>query len=336
MKDRLAEFDFIKGIMISLMVFGHISYVGTFKEEFKIINFLIYQFHMPVFLLMSGYFMNSKNSLWQNFKKIKYIAYLYFIFTSIYIFLLYFLHILGISTSNQVEQMTLLFFLKQVFFNPIGAYWYLHNLVIYYLFFCAVNHCFSKKNINLLIVMGIISILLLFYGDYFGFRHVSAIFLFLGMILKNQRIKFLKGFWLIVPITIILINQWMNFNPVINNNSIYRYIIYQLPTSLILTIVMIGFLISVGKIFLDYVLIRWITFLGINSLSILLFHAYFINCFKLFDQIFIKIDSSGLLYVSATTICSLLLSISISWILDFLKVSKFVLGGNKIFHELPS
>jgi fucose 4-O-acetylase-like acetyltransferase len=34
MKNRLAEFDFIKGVMICLMVFGHISYLGTLQEEF--------------------------------------------------------------------------------------------------------------------------------------------------------------------------------------------------------------------------------------------------------------------------------------------------------------
>lgn len=52
---RNLNIDISKGIAIILMVIGHSSYP---TELYKI----IYSFHMPLFYLLSGYFMN-KNSL---------------------------------------------------------------------------------------------------------------------------------------------------------------------------------------------------------------------------------------------------------------------------------
>jgi fucose 4-O-acetylase-like acetyltransferase len=336
MKGRLAEFDFIKGVMISLMVFGHISYVGTLQEEFKFINFLIYQFHMPVFLLMSGYFISCKNSFRQNLSKIKYIASLYLIFASSYVVLLYLLNSHGVATSNKVEEMTLFIFLKQIFLEPIGAYWYLHNLIIYYLLFFAARYVFPDNHKKFLILMGIIAIVLLFYGNYVGFKYPSSVFLFLGTFFKIKRIKFLQGFWLLIPFVLISISQCIAFDPSQIYTSSYKYIIYQLPISLILTISIIGSLISISNKFAKSRVNSLFCFTGINSLSILLFHVYFINLFQMFEQFFINLDSSGLVYVLTVTIGSLMLSILFAWGLDLFKVNQFILGGNTIFQKAPT
>ncbi|MEJ2468340.1 MAG: acyltransferase family protein, partial [Campylobacterales bacterium] len=55
MKKRLIELDAIKGVAIILMVYGHITYLGNLKALQGDIKAFIYTFHMPLFLLISGY-----------------------------------------------------------------------------------------------------------------------------------------------------------------------------------------------------------------------------------------------------------------------------------------
>ena len=50
---RLAEFDVLKGIGILLVVLGH----TTISDPMK---YMIYCFHMPLFVAVSGYFFHPK------------------------------------------------------------------------------------------------------------------------------------------------------------------------------------------------------------------------------------------------------------------------------------
>jgi fucose 4-O-acetylase-like acetyltransferase len=56
--DRDAWFDNIKGILIFLVVFGHIiqKYIHTRNSYIYMIFVIIYCFHMPLFIFLSGYF----------------------------------------------------------------------------------------------------------------------------------------------------------------------------------------------------------------------------------------------------------------------------------------
>lgn len=65
-KKRDYCFDFIKGILIFLVVYGHaiqMSGLGDFKEN--PINIWIYSFHMPLFIAISGFF--SQKTIHQSF-----------------------------------------------------------------------------------------------------------------------------------------------------------------------------------------------------------------------------------------------------------------------------
>lgn len=50
--------DAIKGLLISLVVIGHIL-LGSLGDN--IIRYLIYSFHMPAFFFVSGYLINIEN-----------------------------------------------------------------------------------------------------------------------------------------------------------------------------------------------------------------------------------------------------------------------------------
>ena len=62
MLERDCSFDFVRGVLIYLVVFGHVivvsgqitsDAVGIGKD---IVFSLIYSFHMPLFVFISGYF----------------------------------------------------------------------------------------------------------------------------------------------------------------------------------------------------------------------------------------------------------------------------------------
>ena len=55
MVKRFENIDFIKGVLIMLVVMGHIIQALDSNYEKNFIYFFIYSFHMPLFMSVSGY-----------------------------------------------------------------------------------------------------------------------------------------------------------------------------------------------------------------------------------------------------------------------------------------
>lgn len=60
-KARIEEFDIAKGISILCVILGHL---GIYN-----VNRIVFTFHMPIFFLISGYFISTKNSFEEFLKK---------------------------------------------------------------------------------------------------------------------------------------------------------------------------------------------------------------------------------------------------------------------------
>lgn len=56
MKERDHSIDILKGIGILLVIMGHCDIFGR-------ISGLIYSFHMPLFIILSGYFFSYKDDI---------------------------------------------------------------------------------------------------------------------------------------------------------------------------------------------------------------------------------------------------------------------------------
>ena len=71
MKDREPLFDNVKIILMMLVVFGHVLAIGT-SDRFNLSTYnLIYSFHMPLFIFVSGYFTKiRKEDFWYGILKI--------------------------------------------------------------------------------------------------------------------------------------------------------------------------------------------------------------------------------------------------------------------------
>ena len=58
-RHRIEELDYLKCLLIVLMISFHLVYIG---ESYPYAKQVVYTFHMPVFLILSGYLMNVEKS----------------------------------------------------------------------------------------------------------------------------------------------------------------------------------------------------------------------------------------------------------------------------------
>lgn len=66
-QNRNSEFDVLKGILIILVILGHWLEYGLGNYLNRVVFNYIYLFHMPLFILISGYF--SKKTDKKNVQK---------------------------------------------------------------------------------------------------------------------------------------------------------------------------------------------------------------------------------------------------------------------------
>ena len=137
--DRLRWLDALKGWAILLVVFGHVlsGYLdaGTYPEayySFYHVRTWIYSFHMPLFFLISGYTFTL--AYWRE-GRLDRPRWGRQLFNLVYIYLLF--SILHWSVKQlfpgSVNETYTLEDLKRIFLVPLGNFWYLYVLVIFYL-----------------------------------------------------------------------------------------------------------------------------------------------------------------------------------------------------------
>jgi len=132
---RSSYWDNIKGLLILLTVFAHILF--QLQDSFSEINEtvdIIYMFHMPAFVFVSGFFGKSKRS--QSFSGIMELVFLYFIFNSTMGFIYGFESLL----------------------KPMYSYWYFIALIAWRV---TAHHIAKFREINLILL-----IIALFVGFY--------------------------------------------------------------------------------------------------------------------------------------------------------------------------
>ncbi len=126
-RTRNHHWDNIKSVLIILTVFAHILY--QLQDVSPIINYIvdiIYFFHMPAFIFVSGYFGKSERS--HSAESILRFVFLFFIFNSAYGFIYGFDSLL----------------------KPLVSYWYLVALVFWRLI---THHISSTKHIVLVLFL---------------------------------------------------------------------------------------------------------------------------------------------------------------------------------------
>lgn len=197
-KGRIEFVDRLKGFAILLVVFGHVAerylefdLYPEYSVFYSILYKVVYSFHMPLFMMISGYlfsysYVSSDFFLSEKRAKAHWIdlALVYLAMSVIaYVFKLMFSKVVLVS----IEPLSL----ALIAIKPIGYLWYLHTLLIVY----AVTAYVVKKHINYRLWMAISIVLCListFVGGQFFFARTIGLvfryelFFFVGYLLEKM------------------------------------------------------------------------------------------------------------------------------------------------------
>lgn len=190
---RSKYFDNAKFILIFLVVFGHM--ISPYKDQDKVLFTLytvIFLFHMPAFILISGYFAKGFKNKGYLLKSVQKILIPYFIFQIIYS-VVYFL--VG-------KEKTLEFDL----FQPHWSLWFLLSLFFWNL----LLYVFARlKWVGLLIAV-LLGIAIGYFEHAGSFMSISRTFVFfpyflLGFLLNGDHLKRIIGAKYSVPAGVVII-----------------------------------------------------------------------------------------------------------------------------------
>lgn len=164
MKERNPAIDVAKGIAIIAVVLGHVvtSYHNSnLMMDDTIPNYLcklVYSFHMPLFFIISGYLVSTKEFGWANcwpaVRKnlisygIPYVAFCVFSF------------IFKLAFSGSVNTKVSFTDLLLIPFYPIGMMWFLYALLVVSVLHILMTCAFSNKNKRLIAELSISAIAL--------------------------------------------------------------------------------------------------------------------------------------------------------------------------------
>ena len=182
--NRDLQFDGLKFIMIFMVVLGHLSYNDYGLRTVKI----IYSFHMPVFIFLSGYFTSLRANEERHKTWLEKTLLIYFIAQLTH----FLLRIILESSYSPVkgESFNASILSWKVFVSPELALWYLVCLVYWRI---AIWKVFKKINVATLFIISVV--LALFSGlipiDHdFAFQRAFAFFPFftLGVVFKKKKL----------------------------------------------------------------------------------------------------------------------------------------------------
>ncbi len=320
MKIRQIIPDWIKGVSITLMVYGHITFIGSSVSIQKQFAELIYTFHMPLFLIISGFFFNM--SMQQGHTSVKKIIHQlifpYLFFISLYCIGLILIQKVGIFTNN-LPPKSFIDFIQIIFIHPRGSFWFLHSLILIQLSFIVAKSLVSKAQLDdaaWLIVSFFFLAMLCNFGLIIS-RTIS--FFLLGMTISRFNI----GLPAALRTSIILLVTILIFA----KKEMYDFSFTQVAWCLcVLTC-----LVSLGSMFKSSPIILTFAWLGRNSLVILVFHAFFVVLFKPLVNLFLVIDQTGLVYSITVVFIATLCSIMFGFLLDKIQISKYLFGVNTIY-----
>lgn len=283
MGNRIYQIDYLKCVFIILMIIFHLAYIG---DKYPYAKQIVYTFHMPAFLIISGYLANIRKE--QFIISIVWLFIPYAIMETGYVFMSAILPV-----REKVENISISLLLNKVFVSPMGPYWYLHTLIIGYAIYYATGKVCSRMNkISFFILLGINFWLLSYWFNLISMA--NAIYFMIGIIIRQCKQNFLfvfqPSFSSIFPL-IILCYYPMNLN---------RFTL----AGIIITYLSISFSLKVYR-YIPEKIKNILHFIGENTLSILLFSPIFTITSKVLIPLF-SFDQSGLCFmcISITLVIS--------------------------------
>lgn len=307
---RIIEIDFFKGVLILLMVAFHLIYIG---DSYPYLKQVVYTFHMPGFLLISGYLMKLDAPAWKWGRTVGWLLVPYAVMELGYVVMSFLLPV-----REAVEQLSVGLMLDKLFLHPLGPYWYLHTLVICYLLSWMVHGILETSGCGA--NKGLWQFVLAMVGVWFCAQTLGIIsmangyYFMLGVMLSGSRLsprKLLCGsWWVIVPLILLCC-----LSGCLDRSTPGGMLILYLVFSLLLKLypVMPS---AVGG---------WVVHVGRNSLPIFLFSPIFTMAMK-FCVPWLTFEPTGLLFLAVALGVAVQGSLLIARTMDVSGISPYFCG----------
>lgn len=117
--------DTLRCVCIALMVLFHLA---AFGDAYPALKGAVYLFHMPVFLLLSGWYMRADKP-WRGFAG----SWLRLLVPYVVVELLYAAASTVLPVRDGLPQLTVAALVRAVTLAPVGPYWFLHTLLVLWL-----------------------------------------------------------------------------------------------------------------------------------------------------------------------------------------------------------
>lgn len=296
---RIKELDYLKGVMIIFVITFHLVY---FEHLYPYAKQVVYTFHMPVFLVISGYLMKN-NKKWKDFLlSISRLAIPYIVMESGYIVMASLLPI-----NEHIDHLSLELFFNKLLLHPLGPYWYLHSLIICGITYYVIFRYYHARKLNLFILIGLSFYL---YSHMLGIlSFTSSVFFLAGVVLCQCNVGFMRCFQssaLAILAFILLISQKQYLNPSTLGGILIVYLV--ISSSLFV------FKYS-HKTFQ-----KPIIYFGRNSLLLYAFSPIFtILCKQMVP--YLMFDKTGILFLIASLTVCISGSLCIGYLMDMLKIT---------------
>ena len=309
---RIEEIDFIKCVLILLMVTFHLVYIGN---TYPLAKSFVYTFHMPCFLVLSGYLFNLHKPPRAFGKSMFWLAVPYLLMESGYILMASVLPI-----REHIDNLTPGTFADLLLLHPIGPYWYLHTLILCSTVYFALSR-WPRIGLTALFVLA--GVLLYALSQCHLVVFSNALYFLLGAFLRKRETAFSSFFlpspWLFLPFAI----ACLSFSETADKTAVSAIAVY---CALCTLPVVYKFLMKCGKGRIS----RGANFIGRHTLLIFLFSPIFTILAKSYQPLLVGLDPSGMLFLLVSLAFAVTGSLLIGILLDHLRLSRFIFGKRQM------
>lgn len=302
----IEEIDLLKCIMIIFVIAFHLVYIG---DSFPYAKSFVYTFHMPIFLMISGFLMKADEPVVKFVRRIIFYAIPYFVMESGYIIMASMLPI-----REHIEELSMLLFLDKLMLHPLGPYWYLHTLIICGVISFCILRLSTLRLYTKFVIIGIAFYLL----HQLGLISFSvAIYYLIGIIIRYSHTDIFLLFQPSFPSLIALLLL-----------ALYpANLVSASIGSLLIVCMTISFCLTVFS-YIKGNLRHHMMFIGRNTLPLYLFSPIFtILCKGMVN--YLAFDSSRMIFLILSLAICISGSLAINLAMDWCGVSLYFFGRNK-------
>ena len=311
MKQRNTDIDWIRSILIILMILIHIVSFGNAYPHLKA---GILSFMMPTFLIITGYLVNIEKSPKEMGRYLMCLALPYVIMVTGFSVLSYFMPVRDGITELSLSQIC-----EKIFVTSIGPYWFIQTMIIcgilYYVSFKGATWETlrqGKTTMSTTTSLFIFATLLLLLSKTPALSPSAATYYFIGVVLRQCHIGFDRIFRP-SPVALLL---WINL---LGLEEWYDWGTLAIVFSCWCCISSLMWIHSLIKHLQDNACVRktedTLLYIGRNTLPIYLFHPIFTMAAKFYHPLF-SWDRSEICFALVTIFIAIAGSIGIAKMME--------------------